>query len=149
MQKVRTWEGEKGRRGDVPTFFVSHLLTLFTSHLLRFIGQEQVREPAGQFQGHLSEGLSVSGAGGELHRQGRAVIVVVALQGLDEQVVDGKPDRPAPVGVAAEQTAARHARPILDPVFLAPHPDGEGRSWWNLETERMPNGDRNSFSSSM
>ena len=33
-------------------------------------------------------------------------IIVEFLQGFDQEIVDGKPDRPAPVGVAAEDARA-------------------------------------------
>ena len=49
-------------------------------------------------------------AGGALDAQVVAVEVVVALQRLDEQVVDGEPDRAAPVRVAAEEAGRRLAR---------------------------------------
>ena len=45
--------------------------------------------------------------------------MVVAFQRLDQQVVDGKPDRAAPVGIAAEQAGGGLARLVIDPVFLA------------------------------
>ena len=36
------------------------------------------------------------------------------FQPLDQQVVDGQPDGPAPIGVAAEKLALRLGRPIVD-----------------------------------
>src|SRR4029453_227419 len=45
--------------------------------------------------------------------------MVVALEGLDDQVVHGKPDRPAPVAVAAEQEAVRFGRLVADLLALA------------------------------
>ena len=41
------------------------------------------------------------------------------LKRLDEQVIDGEPHRPAPIGVAAEELADRFARFIADLVFFA------------------------------
>ena len=49
-------------------------------------------------------------AGRALDLERVAVEVVVALQRLDQQVVDREPDRPAPVGVAAEQAGVRLGR---------------------------------------
>ena len=44
---------------------------------------------------------------GKLHFQGVAVVVVEFLQRFDDQEVDRKPDRPAPVRVASEKAAVR------------------------------------------
>jgi hypothetical protein len=48
---------------------------------------------------------------------------MVALQRLDQQVVDRKPDRPAPVGVAAEEAGGGLARLVVHPMFLAIEPE--------------------------
>ena len=78
-----------------------------------------------------------------------AVEVVVALQRLDQQKVDREPDRPAPVGVAAEQAGVRFAGHVVHPIRLAHdvETDRDGRGEPG-DTERMPCGERNSFSSS-
>lgn len=52
----------------------------------------------------------MAGPGGALHLQTIAVIVVKLLQGLNQQVIDGKPDRASPVGIAAEETTFRFGR---------------------------------------
>ena len=48
-----------------------------------------------------------------------AVEVVVALERLDQQIVHREPDRPAPVGVAAEHAGRRLAGHVVDAVLLA------------------------------
>ena len=49
------------------------------------------------------------------------------LKRLDEQIVDGKPHRATPIGVAAEEPADRFARLIVDPVlFAVEHRDDRG-----------------------
>ena len=40
--------------------------------------------------------------------------MVQLLQRFDQEVIDGKPDRPPPVGVAAEQAAFRFSRLVAD-----------------------------------
>ena len=44
------------------------------------------------------------------------------LQRLDDQIVDGEPDRPSPVGVAAEQAGAGFRRLVihtmLHPIYM-------------------------------
>ena len=60
-----------------------------------------------------------AGAGGALDLQAVAVEVMVALQRLDQQVVDRKPDRAAPVGVAAEEAGGGLAGLVVHPMLLA------------------------------
>src|SRR5687767_4435793 len=68
----------------------------------RGVGEEQDGEPPLQFLRHFAEVHPVAGARRALDLEGVAVVVVVALEGFDEQEVGGEPDRAAPVGVAAE-----------------------------------------------
>ena len=71
-------------------------------------------------------------------------------QRLDEQVVDREPDRPAPVGVAAEQPARRLAGLVVDgEVDAPPRSTVNGWSRWPRDSVRSPYGDRNSSSSSI
>src|SRR5436190_12573166 len=44
--------------------------------------------------------------------------MVVALERFDEQVVNRKPDRPAPVRVAAEEMGVAFARRVIDTMFV-------------------------------
>ncbi len=82
--------------------------------------QEQPRQAPRQFARHLPSGSSCRPEPvGHSTLQRVAVEVVIALQRLDEQVVDRKPDRPAPVRVAAEQAGVRFARLVVDAILLA------------------------------
>src|ERR1700758_3486237 len=67
------------------------------------ITQENAREPHGELVGNLIECQEASGAGGAFDLEVVAVVVVKLLQRLDDQEVHGKPDRSAPVGIAAEE----------------------------------------------
>src|SRR5882762_4841325 len=58
-------------------------------------------------------------AGGELHLEAVAQVVVELLERLDHEVVHRKPDRAAPVRVAAEEAAFRFGGLVVDAVLLA------------------------------
>ena len=45
--------------------------------------------------------------------------MVISLQRFDQKIVGGKPDRPAPIGVAAEEPGVRFARRIFGAMHLA------------------------------
>src|SRR5512145_334175 len=79
------------------------------------VPEEDPGEPARQLGGHLPQVQPAVGSGGERHRQLVSVEVVEALQRLDEQVVHGKPDRTAPVGIAPEEAAGGLRRLVVDP----------------------------------
>ena len=51
---------------------------------------------------------------------------VVALESLDDEAVDGKPDGPAPVGIAAEHVVGGLAGIITDAVVVAVELEFEG-----------------------
>ena len=68
--------------------------------------------------GDFPEVQLLTRAGGALHREVVAEPVVVLLQRLDEQIVDGKPDRTAPVGIAAEIARQRLRRGVIEAVGL-------------------------------
>src|ERR1700682_6068588 len=69
------------------------------------VPQEKTGEPPGQVRSHI----------GKIHHDARtlrafhlhliAEIVMIALQRLDHQEVHRKPDRPAPIGVAAKDSS--------------------------------------------
>lgn len=61
----------------------------------------------------------VSRPGGTLNQQRLAVVLVEALEGLDEEEVDREPDGTSPVRVAAEHARARVAWPVADAELLA------------------------------
>src|SRR5439155_934996 len=66
-----------------------------------------------------TSGRARTRSGRALDLKARAVEVVELLKGLDQQIVDGKPDRSAPVGVSAEETRARFCRLVVHAVFIA------------------------------
>src|SRR5262249_17471656 len=61
------------------------------------VAQEDVVQAAGDLAGGLPERRGPAGAGGEFDAEVVAGEVVELLQRLDEQEVDGEPDRSAPV----------------------------------------------------
>ena len=85
------------------------------------VAQEDARHPARELRGHLAEGHELPGSGRALDGESVAVVVMELLQRLDQEIVDRKPDRPAPVGVAAEQARRRLGRLVADFVSRAVH----------------------------
>ncbi|MBN8899868.1 MAG: carboxylesterase family protein [Rhodospirillales bacterium] len=83
------------------------------------ISQEQADQPLAQMVRDLVQRHLLVGAGRAFDREVRAVIAVEAAQALDQQVVHRHPDRPAPVGVAAEHPGIRLRRLVLHPVAHA------------------------------
>ena len=47
-------------------------------------------------------------------------IVMKLLQRFDQEKIDGKPDRSAPIGIAAEQPGPGFRRFIIDPMLHVP-----------------------------
>src|SRR5436309_12854996 len=80
------------------------------------VAQEDPCQPARQLGGHLPERHHLPRARREFHLQLAAVEVIEALQRFDEQEVHRKPDRTAPVRVAAEQAAGGLRRLVVDPM---------------------------------
>src|SRR5207237_49095 len=83
------------------------------------VGQKNRGQAARQFAGNFMERQRISGAGRALDLEAVAVEVVVAFERLDEEIIDGKPDRSAPVRVAAEEPGARFARSVFHAMRLA------------------------------
>src|SRR6185503_12263438 len=81
--------------------------------------QEDARQPARDLLGDFPERQQSTRSGRTLDLVGVAEVMMKLLQRLDDQEVDGEPDRAAPVRVAAEQPAARFGRLVVDPVFRA------------------------------
>src|SRR5262249_49071634 len=69
----------------------------------RFIPQEQAAQAFRKFAGHVIEVHQVAGTGGELDLEVVPEVIIELLQGLDEEIVHGKPDRPSPVRVPTKQ----------------------------------------------
>src|SRR5439155_4410806 len=83
------------------------------------VRDEEARQPPVELVRDLAERRQTSRAGRALDAQRVAVEVVIALERLDHQVVHGKPDRPAPVGVAAEEPGVGLGGRVVDAVLLA------------------------------
>ncbi|HYX59139.1 MAG TPA: hypothetical protein VE888_09030, partial [Streptosporangiaceae bacterium] len=90
------------------------------------VPQEGADQAAGQLLGHLEQRHHRPGAGRAFDPQVVAVVPVVLQQGPDQQQVDREPDRPAPVGVAAEHAGGRLGRLVLDRVLAPGHVDRIG-----------------------
>ncbi len=84
-------------------------------------GQEEAQQAPAEFVARPRRAsASLPDPVGHSTLEAVAVEVVVALQRLDQQVVEREPDRPAPVGVAAEEPRSRLARLVVDAVGLLP-----------------------------
>ena len=82
--------------------------------------QEDARQPPRQLGRDLPEVERASSEPvGKRHLQRVAVEVVKLLERLDQEIVHGEPDRPAPVRVAAEETARRLGGLVVDAVIDA------------------------------
>src|SRR5215472_17117157 len=80
--------------------------------------QEDAGEPARNLVRHLIKRHLTSGAGRTLDGEVVAVIHVILQQGADDQRIDGHPDRPAPVRIAAEHAGVGLRRQVRHPVLL-------------------------------
>src|SRR5262252_3018023 len=94
-----------------------------------FIAQKDAREARCDLPGYLEEGQHLPRPGGAFHPKRVAVIEIELQQRSDDEGVHRPPDRPAPIGVAAEHPAVRLCRQIRDAVFLAPHVKHVGMSF--------------------
>ena len=92
----------------------------------RAVRPEEAGEAGGNVAGDFAKREPGSGAGGTFHLEAVAVEVVVAFQGLDEEVVHRKPDRPPPVGVAAEKARGGFPRLVVHAMFLTAGGEDEG-----------------------
>ena len=85
---------------------------------IRFAAHEQSRQPQIEFMGHLAEVHHLARTGGAFDLEVVAVKMVIPLERFDQQIIDGKPDRPSPVGIAAKEPAVRFARRVADRKLL-------------------------------
>jgi hypothetical protein len=85
----------------------------------RRVGQEDTRQPSAEFIRDLLEIHYTTGTGGTLDLKRIAVEMMIPFERLDQQIVDGKPDRPAPVRIAAEEVSAGFARVEIDAMLHA------------------------------
>src|SRR5687768_4772205 len=88
----------------------------------RLVLQEYPRQPMRDFLGDLPERHHPPGSRRALHRVAVAEVVVELLERLDEQEVDRKPDRSAPVRVAPEEPTGGFGRLVVHPVLRSIHP---------------------------
>src|SRR5690606_21537315 len=90
------------------------------------VAQEEMGQAPGEFGGGLAKVDPAAGAGGELDFEFVAEVMVVLLQRFDHEVVDRKPDRAAPVGVAAEQAGGGFGGLVINAVGFAVNHEVEG-----------------------
>src|SRR5258708_27799293 len=83
------------------------------------IAKKNVNEPPGNFRGYLPEVAFAAGMRGALYSEIFAVVVVKFLQGFHEQIVHGKPDGPAPVGISAKEAGRGFGRLVVDAVGVS------------------------------
>src|SRR5688572_23870297 len=86
-----------------------------------FPAEKQACQASRQLGRNAAEIHEIAGTGGELDLKVVAVVVIELLQRLDEEVVHGKPDRSAPVGVTAEEAGGGFGRLIIDAILFAVH----------------------------
>ena len=78
------------------------------------VGQKQLEQPTAQLVGRLFQIDLTTRTGGKVDLKTIAVEEMVAFQGFQQQIVERKPDRSAPVRVAAEHSGFRIAGRIAD-----------------------------------
>ena len=84
-----------------------------------FVLQKDAGHAARQFARHFPQVHHLSGTGGELDFEIVAQVVMKLLQRLDQQIIHREPDRPTPVGIAAEQSGGRLAGLVVDAMLHA------------------------------
>src|SRR5512145_965023 len=81
--------------------------------------QENAGQASGELSRYVPESRAQTRPGRALDLEAGAVEVVELLKGLDQEVVDGKPDRSAPVGVSTEEAGARFCGFVVHTVLAA------------------------------
>lgn len=84
-----------------------------------FVFQENTRKPTRYLLRNFPQIHHNAGTSRTLDLQIVAVIMMEFLQRFDQKVVDGKPNRPSPVRIAAEKAACRLGWFVIDAIFLA------------------------------
>src|SRR5581483_2727575 len=87
------------------------------------VADEQRREATCQLARDLGERHGHARSGRTLDAEIRAVEVVVALERLDQQVVDREPDGSAPIRVPAEEKRVGFRGRVVDPVLVVADAD--------------------------
>src|SRR5882724_708237 len=84
-----------------------------------FRTEENARETPGNFCSRIPQRCPFAGARWEFHRKTITIKVVKLLERLNKQEIDGEPNGPAPIGIAAEQARARFRRFIVHTMIAA------------------------------
>src|SRR5688572_23820572 len=82
------------------------------------VGQERFRKAAAQLSRHLKEIHVLTRSRGALDAYFVTVEMVIPFQSLDDEIVHRKPDRPAPIGIAAKQAGCGLARRVIHTMLL-------------------------------
>ena len=82
------------------------------------IRHEQGTEPLREFVGHAIEVYQLARSGRAFDPEGIAVIAVILAQSLDQQEVDGEPDRPTLIRVPTEMLGVHVPRHVGDRILL-------------------------------
>src|SRR5262249_25603300 len=85
---------------------------------LLFVAEEDMPQAARQLLANLCESQPMPGTGRAFDFECVSIETGKGVDGLNQQEVDGKPDRTAPVGVTAEQPIIREAGQVFYLVFL-------------------------------
>ena len=91
-----------------------------------FIPQEDPAQPIRDLLGDLEEVHHLAGPGGAFNFEIVAVIEIEIQERPDNHDVHRHPDRPSPVGVAAEHAGVGFPRQVVHPVLLAAHVENIG-----------------------
>src|SRR5262245_13395862 len=84
-----------------------------------WIAQKETRQASGDFFRYFVDGDKAARARRAFDFEVVAVVVVKLLQRFDDQVIDGEPNRSAPVGIPAEGTRARFGGLVVHGVEKA------------------------------
>src|SRR5712664_2622830 len=85
------------------------------------IAEKNMNEPPGNFRGDLPEIGFAAGMRGALNFEIFPEVVVKFLERFHKQIVDRKPNRPAPVRISAEQARRGFGRLVIDAVRISVH----------------------------
>src|SRR5215813_4702381 len=91
-----------------------------------FVAQKDPAQPSDDLMRHLEQIHQLPRTGRTLDFEIVAVIGEIMQQATNDQRVDGNPDRPAPIRIAAEHAAVRFRRQVADAIFLALDAKGVG-----------------------
>src|SRR5215831_17964379 len=78
------------------------------------VAPEDIDQAVAQVTGDLLERSCLPGAGRKFHTEGGTEEPLELAQAVEDQIVDGQPNRPAPVRIAAKEITIRFSRNIFD-----------------------------------